>query len=305
MELESSILLDDLIKKSPYDLEVIGNRNLVIRGFNDDFIAVANDITWSPSGSNLNKIFKKNISLCVIANYNPNYLPDNITIIYHREPVVLFDKLATKSSFKNKTPYVGENCQIHRTAIIGENVCIGNNCQIGPYVVINDNVSIGDNVIIHEHSTIGTFPYSVNYDISGHMYNRYVFGAVNIEDNVLISAGCIISRGITGYTTIRKGTRLANGVLVGHDVTIEQECCIGAQVAIAGYVSIGRRSVIWAKSGISNRIHIAPLTTILASSIVTKDVTKSGMILCGFPAIDKNKYWRNYANSKSNFIDEI
>ena len=61
-------------------------------------------------------------------------------------------------------------------------------------------------------------------------------GRVVLEDYVDLGASCTIDRGVTGDTTIKKGTKIDNQVHIGHDTVIGKKCLIAAQTGIAGCV---------------------------------------------------------------------
>ena len=50
--------------------------------------------------------------------------------------------------------FIGNNCKIDPTAIIGDNCCIGDNTIIRKNVIIGDNVIIGENCVIGETPSV-------------------------------------------------------------------------------------------------------------------------------------------------------
>ena len=157
---------------------------------------------------------------------------------------------------------------------------------------------IGNNVEIGSFSTIGNAPYYVIRDKFQRLRHRNIYGTVKIGNNVQIGSYCSIDNGITTETDISSGCKLGNFVEISHDVRIGKNCCFCTQTAISGLVIIGNDCVFWGRAGVTNRIIIAPRTTILASSIVTKNVIFEGQTLCGYPAIEKSKYWRIRAKER-------
>lgn len=270
-----------------------GDSQSVIFGFSDDYFVKENELTWTENKQVLNTLLKKEC-LTIITNLKCGISNGNINIIACDNPLRMFEAIIDNCfSWPRKTQHIGHNTHIHETAILGDNVHIGDNCHIAPYVVIGDNVVIGNNVEISPFSAIGNNPYYTLWDKKHVLRTRNIYGNVDIGNNVSIGSHCSIDNGITCTTEIGDNSRIGNFVEIGHDVKIGKNCCICAQTAIGGYVSMGNDCVLWGRSGIANRINIASNTTILASSILTKNVLNEGQSYCGFPAVERIKYWRN------------
>ena len=303
MKFKRDYSVEELLSFIDYD---INNCNIttksIVSGFADDFFVADNFLTWTESKLMLNSLLSNDLNLTIITNQRVDKVYSNKNIIRSGNPLRIFELIIDSVfSYPSIEPQIAENTNIHKTVIIGNNVRIGSNCKIAPYVVIGDNVTIGNNVEISSFSVIGNEPYGVLWDKNQRLRKRKIFGCVRIHDNVQIGSFCSIDNGFTNETVIGRGSRIGNLVEIGHDVYIGNECCFSAQVGIAGYVKIGNSCVFWGKSGVVNRITIASGTTILASSILTKDVLTSGRVLCGFPAIDRFKYWKTVAMKGSKF----
>ena len=302
MILTSPITIKELLLSIKYNGRIIGNSQFQIKGLNDDFVVQPYDLTWTESISLQNKLVKGGRPLAIITNTLNSCTNDNVVLIFSPNPLETFDKCVEKLLHEtNKRPIIGENTLIHPSVVLGNNVSIGNNCSISPNVVIGDNTVIGNGVTILSNATIGAMPFYAQRDENKVFVKRTIAGNVIIEDDVQIGVSSVIDRGITGSTFIGKGTKLGNFVEIAHDVYIGSYCGLCAQVAISGYVKIGDYCEFWGKSGVANRIIIAKNTTVLASSVVTKNILTEGRTLCGFPAVDRIDYWRNYrANNVSN-----
>ena len=292
MKLIRPTTVKELLNLIKYKGSIAGNSNTPIIGVNDDFFSADYDLTWATSASMLNTLLNRNIPLTVITHKKKNPKNDNIVIIYADNPLELFDRcISSLFIIEEKQPIIGANSVIHESAIICNNVIIGSNCSIGPNVVIYENTTIGDNVTISANSVIGATPFYSLRDDSMSFADRQVIGNVSIDDNIRIGASCVIDKGIVGTTHIGHDTRIGNLVEIGHDVRIGSFCSLAAQVAIAGYVEIGNYCRFWGRAGVINRIRIAANTNVCANSVVTKH-THEGDDLCGFPAIDRIKFWR-------------
>ena len=289
--------LGELLSLVGYNNDFNGDADSAVYGFSDDFFAQKGDITWTENVHVLKRLLSLEHSLTIITNHPVDRKFVNKNVICCANPLRLFETIVDSAYFTStKENKIGKNTFIHDTVCIGNNVKIGDNCSLSPNVVIGDNVIVGNNVTIEPFTIIGNTPYYTLWDQNKRLRNRKIYGNVIIKDNVSIGSFCSIDNGITCETIIGSGSKLGNYVEIGHDVKVGNNCCFAAQTAIAGYVSIGNDCVFWAKSGVSNRIQIAPHTTLLASSILTKSVSASGLTLCGFPAIDRIKYWKKYSH---------
>lgn len=294
MKFNKDYFIKDLLIAVNYTDNIIGNDNAIISGFCDDYFANERDLTWTNDRFVLNKLVTKNCNLIIITNIQVSNIRNNNSLILCSNPLRLFESIVNNCfRWPDQELQVGEKTIVHDTVIIGNNVVIGNNCIIDPYVIIGDNVVIGDNVHIGSFSTIGNNPYYTIWDNKKSLRTRFVYGNVCIGNNVHIGSYCSIDNGITSTTEIGAECKFGNFVEIGHDVRVGNNCCICAQCAIGGYVRIGSHSILWGRVGVSNRISIAPNTTLLAASVVTKNIPEGGMTYCGYPAMERMKYWRS------------
>ena len=166
---------------------------------------------------------------------------------------------------------IGRNTVIQPHVFIGNNVRIGNNCLIHANVTINDNCLIGDNVIIHSGTVLGSDAFYYKKRPEG-FDKLNSCGRVVLEDGVELGSLCSIDRGVTGDTTIKKGTKLDNQVHVGHDTVIGENCLIASQTGIAGCVIIEDEVTLWGQVGTTSGITIGKKAVIMGQTGVTKSV---------------------------------
>ncbi len=178
---------------------------------------------------------------------------------------------------------VGKNCSIGNGTkllagcIVSNGVKIGNNCTIGNNVVIHRECVIKNNVHIHSGTVIGSdgFGFAKNEDGS---YKKILQkGVVVIDDDVEIGSNCTIDRATLGETRICRGVKLDNQIQIAHNVFIDEDTVIAAQVGIAGTTKIGKRCMIGGQAGIVGHITICDDVIIGAAVGVSKSITKPGM----------------------------
>ncbi len=222
-------------------------------------------------------------------------------------------KLASiaESSTLGKDLYVGEFTVVHENAVLGDNV------QLYPQVYIGDNVSIGEGTVIHpgvrvyEGSQIGAhcvihsgaviggdgFGFAPNQD------NNYrkvpQVGKVIIEDHVEIGANTTIDRATMGATILRKGVKLDNLIMIGHNVEIDENTVMAAQTGISGSTKIGKNCMFGGQVGLIGHINIADGVKIAAQSGIPKSIRQEGAVVQGAPAFDFGQYQRSYVLFKN------
>ena len=170
---------------------------------------------------------------------------------------------------------------------------IGDDCIIHANVSIYDNAIIGDRVKIHSGTVLGADAFYYKNRPEG--FDQLLSsGRVVIEDDVHIGSLCTIDKGVTGDTTISKGSKLDNQVHVGHDTVIGKKCLIASQVGIAGCVIIEDEVTIWGQVGITSGITIGKKAIISAQSGVSKSL-KGKQSYFGTPADDFRKKYKEIA----------
>lgn len=191
---------------------------------------------------------------------------------------------------------IGRDTQIQPNVFIGNNVEIGDNCLIHPNVSIYDNCIIGNNVIIHSGTVLGSDAFYYKKRETG--FDKLISGGrVVLEDNVEIGALCTIDKGVTGDTTIKKGTKLDNQVHVGHDTVIGEKCLIASQTGIAGCVIIEDEVTLWGQVGTNSGITIGKKAVIMGQTGVTKSV-EGGKSYFGTPIEESREKLKQLAYVK-------
>jgi UDP-3-O-[3-hydroxymyristoyl] glucosamine N-acyltransferase len=172
---------------------------------------------------------------------------------------------------------ISESATIHPSAIIepgviiGDEVIVGQNSVIRAGAVIHAHTKIGSHVIIHSNVVLGSDAFYYKKRDSG--YDKmHTCGHVVIEDDVEIGAMSTIDKGVTGDTTIKKGTKIDNHVQVGHDTVIGEHCLIAAHCGIAGASILENHVTLWGQVGITSGVTIGEGAIILATSGVSKSL---------------------------------
>ena len=190
---------------------------------------------------------------------------------------------------------VGAGTVIHDQVYIGKNVTIGEDCRFYPGVRVLDDSVIGDRVVLHANVIVGADGFGFRPD-ENNVYSKVPqVGRVVIEDDVEIGAGSTIDRATMGSTLIRRGVKLDNLVMIGHNVEIGENTVIAAQTGIAGSTKVGPNCRFGGQVGISGHISIAEGTQLQAQSGIAGSIKKAGQALFGSPAIGYRDFIRAHA----------
>ncbi|MBK7030001.1 MAG: UDP-3-O-(3-hydroxymyristoyl)glucosamine N-acyltransferase [Bacteroidales bacterium] len=278
-----------------------GDPGSPVTGINEIHMVVPGDITFVDHPKYYSKALNSKASIVIINQRMDS--PEGKSLIFSTDPFADYVKLVQKYSpfcpaHSNISPTatIGENSIIQPGAFIGNHVIIGSNCIIHSNVSIYDRCIIGNNVIIHSNSVIGADAYYYQKKPEGYRKLESC-GKVIIQDDVEIGALCSIDKGVSGDTTIGRGTKLDNHVQVGHDTYIGSNCLIGAHTAIAGVTRIEDDVIIWARVVINKDIVVGKGAIILATSGLDKSVA-GGKTYFGSPAVEAMKKWREMAAMK-------
>ena len=294
MKLNAPYRLDDIA--SIIGCQYIGNPSHQVTGINEIHLVESGDIVFVDHPKYYEKALNS-AATTIIIDKETN-CPEGKALIISANPFDDFNALTRHFApiLGPKTDSVDQDL-IYPNVYIGHNVHIGKNVRIYPGVSILDGTRIHDNVIIGANSVVGhdAFYYKKT---NGKYTAMHSCGNVIIEEGVEIGALCTIDRGVTGITTIGRGTKIDNQVHVGHDTVIGQDCLIAAGVAIAGCVVIEDRVVIWGQVGIASSIKIGEGAIILAQSGVMKEL-EAGKTYFGAPCGEVKEKFRELVALRS------
>ncbi|TRO66366.1 UDP-3-O-(3-hydroxymyristoyl)glucosamine N-acyltransferase [Christiangramia sabulilitoris] len=259
------------------DCKFVGDQDFPVQGMNEIHVVTPGDIVFVDHP----KYYEKALgSAATIILINKEVAcPDGKALLISDDPFRDFNKLTrhfkpfqvTLKSI-SESAEIGEGTVIQPNAVIGNNVKIGKNCLIHANVNIGDDCIIGDNVIIHAGTVLGADAFYYKKREEG--FDKLLSGGrVVIKDNVEIGSNCSIDRGVTGDTTIGKGSKLDNLIQIGHDTVIGEKCLIASQVGIAGCVVVENEVTIWGQVGIRSDVTIATGTVLMAQCGVSKDTS--------------------------------
>ena len=294
----------------PYTLEQIatiinakyvGAKDFPVLGMNEIHVVQAGDIVFVDHPKYYEKALHSKATI-VLINKEVE-CPEGKALLISDDPFRDFNKLTDFfKPFQKATALIapsariGENTVVQPGTFVGNNVVIGNNCRIHSNVSIYDDCVIGDNVTIHAGTVLGADAFYYKKRPEG--FDKLKSGGrVVIEDNVDLGALCTIDRGVTGDTTIKKGTKIDNQVHIGHDTVVGEKCLIASQTGIAGCVVIENEVTIWGQVGMTSGITIGEKAVILAQSGISKSL-EGGQTYFGYPAGEAREKYKEMSALK-------
>ena len=196
-------------------------------------------------------------------------------------------------TYIGKNAKIADNVVIYPNCYIGENAVVENGTKIYPNVNVYHDCKIGSNCIIHSGSVIGSDGFGFAPDEKGKFQKIPQIGNVVIEDNVELGSNVSIDRATMGSTFIRKGVKIDNLCQIAHNVDVNEDSAMAAQVGIAGSTKIGKNVLIGGQAGISGHIKIADQTKIVAQSGIPSSIKKAETLM-GSPGIPLDDFKRSY-----------
>lgn len=289
---------------TPYTLQqiatIIGARyvgadDFPVLGMNEIHVVREGDIVFVDHPKYYDKALQSRATV-VLINKEVD-CPEGKALLISDDPFHDFNKLTDffrpferATAMIAPTAKIGESSIVQPGVFIGNNVVIGEGCLIHANVTIGDNCVIGNNVTIHAGTVLGADAFYYKKRPEG--FDKLKSGGrVVIEDEVDLGALCTIDRGVTGDTTIGRGTKIDNQVHVGHDTVIGKKCLIASQTGIAGCVVIEDEVTIWGQVGMTSGITIGTKAVILAQSGISKSL-EGGQTYFGYPAEEARKKYK-------------
>ena len=211
---------------------------------------------------------------------------------------------------------IGQNVSIHalavieRGAVIGDNVTIGAGSVIGQDVVIEQDtrlhanvtlyhgVHIGKRCILHSGAVIGAdgFGFAPDHTVEKGAWCKIAqLGSVIIEDDVEIGANTTVDRGALANTIIRRGVKLDNQIMIGHNCDIGEHTAMAACVGVAGSTKVGQRCTLAGAAMVSGHIEIGDDVHISGGSGVISSIDKPGRYTGLWPITDHRTWQKNAA----------
>lgn len=212
-------------------------------------------------------------------------------------------------SYVGEEAVIGDNTILMPHVTVGAEANVGERCLLHPGVRIGERVIIGKRVIIHHNASIGADGFSFVTPEAGSIESARAsggtieaqnteivrinsIGTVILEDDVEVGACSTIDRANLGATIIKKGTKLDNLVMIGHNNTIGENCLIVSQVGVSGSCKIGDRVVLAGQAGLKDHLKVGDDAIVMARAGVMWDVAPKSIVV-GEPAMPQREFFQN------------
>jgi UDP-3-O-[3-hydroxymyristoyl] glucosamine N-acyltransferase len=187
---------------------------------------------------------------------------------------------------------IGAGAVIHPFAAVYPRARVGEGSIVHSHVSIREDAVVGKRVIVHDGAVIGADGFGFVKGPDGRHVKIPQVGRVVIEDDVEIGANSAIDRAALDETAVRKGAKIDDLVMVGHNVEIGENAVLVAQVGISGSSSVGRDAILSGQAGIADHVAIGDGAVVAAKTGITKDVP-AGAMVAGIPHVDIRE-WRKF-----------
>ena len=153
---------------------------------------------------------------------------------------------------------VGRKVEIGFGAYVGDKAVIGNNVKIGSHTLILSGSIIRDNCIIGSYCIIGHPPKMVLQKVDFSATSPKVKGLMIKDPTTSIGESSIIRSGSTIYKNVVIGKKLRTGhnILIREHTRIGDNCVVGTQAVLDGYIEIGSKSMIQSQCYIAQSVRI-------------------------------------------------
>ena len=290
---------------------VKGDDQVLIKGINSLVLAKKGEISFlsDPRLRNQVKITKASaiiVKEAISLYHGPQLIVANPSLAYAKvaaifsPPIPRYPGISEKA-FIEKGSRIGKDVSIYPFVYVGHDTIINNQVILFPGVYIGDRVTVGEgsviypnvsimpdciigkDVIIHAGTVIGSDGFGFTRDGDRNVKIPQT-GIVQIEDEVEIGAQNAVDRAAFGKTVIKRGVKTDNLVQIGHNVVIDENTVIVAQVGIAGSTKIGKNVTIGGQVGFTDHIEIGDRVMIGSKSGVAKSIP-AGEVISGIPAM--------------------
>jgi UDP-3-O-[3-hydroxymyristoyl] glucosamine N-acyltransferase len=290
--------------------EVLGDENLVLKGFAPADRAQAGDLTFAENENYFARA-EQSAASAIIAP--PAFSSTKKTIIRVTDARVAFARVlplffpeptfapgihatavVAKSAKIDPSAHIGPQCLVGENVVIGARSVlqglnfIGTGCHLGadtnlfPNVTLYAHTELGDRVRIHSGTVIGSDGFGYVQDGGAHRKVPQI-GNVIIRDDVEIGANVAVDRGALGPTVIGSGTKIDNLVQIAHNVNVGEHCLIVAQAGVAGSTKLGNYVILGGQVGLAGHLKIGNKVSVAAQSGVMHNI-KDGEKWLGSPA---------------------
>lgn len=192
------------------------------------------------------------------------------------------DSAIAETAIISPSAKIGQNVSVGNYTVIHDNVVIGDNTVIGDHIILNEGTHIGTGCSLKSHCVIGEDGFGFENDENGIPVRLPHLGHVRIGSHCEVGSFSTIMRGTLDDTVIEDNVKLDDGVILGHNVYIEENCMLTACI-VGGSTRIRKGSFLATNCTLRNGIVIGENVLVGIGSTVVNSV-EDGVIVAGNPA---------------------
>lgn len=254
--------------------------------------ADSKDLAWcSPKKEDREDLIRSTKAAVVICDDKlPEGLAAEKTLIKTEDPRKTFMEIVNGLKAREQTYGVHPTAVIHPEAEIHDQVYIGPFSYVGKskidrgtvihgHVYIYDHVEMGENIVVEAGCIIGADGYGYQKNHDGDWERFPHLGGVIIHDDVEISSNATIDRGSLGNTIVGENTKISKASHLSHNVITGKRCIIAGGAMVSGSVTMGDNVWIGPNATILQKLTINEDVTVSIGAVVTKNIEK------GFTAV--------------------
>lgn len=199
--------------------------------------------------------------------------------------------------FVDKNAEIGRNAVLHSLVSVYQNAHIGDDFFAHSHAVVREGSRIGHRVILQNGVVIGAdgFGFAKRADGSWHKIRQT--GVVVLGDDVEIQAHSCIDRATVGQTTVSRGVKIDDLVLVGHGGTIGEDTLLCGQAGMAGTTTVGKGCILGGQVGCSGHLTVGDGAMLTPQTGVANDIPPHSLY-SGAPAVEHKQWLKGAAAFK-------
>jgi UDP-N-acetylglucosamine acyltransferase len=161
---------------------------------------------------------------------------------------------------------VGNNADVHSTAVVGPDVVLGRGCSVGPFCRFDGRVQVGADNRFGTGVVIGTEP--ADRKFGGEVSGVVVGSGNRFHEYVTVHR----STGAGTDTVIGDGNRVMAYVHIAHNCRVGSGCVLTNGAQLGGHVQVEDGANVGGLTGIHQFTRVGEMAMVGACSYVTKDI---------------------------------
>jgi UDP-3-O-[3-hydroxymyristoyl] glucosamine N-acyltransferase len=194
-------------------------------------------------------------------------------------------------AFVGRGARVGPGTRLWARAFVGAFAVVGAGCKLYPGTYLGERCTVGDRVVLHAGAVLGADGFGFRPGPDGEYVKSPQVGIVAVGDDVEIGANTTIDRARLEATTVGKGVKIDDQVMVAHNCSIGEHTVIAGHSSLAGGAQVGKHVVVAGRVAINGSISILDGTVLGGGAVVMK-APAAGDYVLGHPAVPHRQFKR-------------